>query len=64
MDTNLLSSNMDNVISDFEISEINSAMYELLRVMAINSDRLHQSVSENKPHVFANQMLEFATAYK
>ena len=31
--------------------------------MALNSDRLSHSVNENKPHVFANHMLELATAY-
>lgn len=49
--------------ADFQVAEINSAMYELLRIMALNSDRLGQSVNENKPHVFANHMLELATAY-
>ena len=48
---------------DFEISKIKPAMYELLRIMALNGDRLSQSVNENKPHVFANHMLELATVY-
>ena len=43
--------------------EIPSAMHELLRSMACFYDKLDQSVSENKPHIFALYMLELATAY-
>ncbi|MBG45272.1 MAG: arginine--tRNA ligase [Euryarchaeota archaeon] len=43
--------------------EIPSAMHELLRVMSCYSDKLGQSVNENKPHIFALYMLELATAY-
>jgi len=43
--------------------EVPPAMHELLRCMAIYYDKLHQSVSENKPHIFALFMLELATAY-
>ena len=43
--------------------EIPPAMHELLRSMACFYDKLDQSVSENKPHIFALYMLELATAY-
>ena len=43
--------------------DIPSAMHELLRVMSCYSDKLGQSVNENKPHIFALYMLELATAY-
>ena len=43
--------------------EIPDAMHELLRVMANYVDKLQQSISENKPHIFALYMLELATAY-
>ena len=45
------------------LGEIPTAMFELLRTMACFSDKLRQSVVENKPHVFALYMLELATAY-
>ena len=43
--------------------EIPDAMHELLRVMANYVDKLQQSITENKPHIFALYMLELATAY-
>ena len=43
--------------------DIPDAMHELLRVMANYVDKLQQSISENKPHIFALYMLELATAY-
>tara|TARA_B100000287_G_scaffold60902_1_gene53217 strand:+ start:1361 stop:3076 length:1716 start_codon:yes stop_codon:yes gene_type:complete len=43
--------------------EIPDAMHELLRVMANYVDKLEQSITENKPHIFALYMLELATAY-
>ena len=43
--------------------EIPDAMHELLRVMANYVDKLQQSITENKPHLFALYMLELATAY-
>ena len=43
--------------------EIPSAMHELLRVMANYVDKLEQSITENKPHIFALYLLELATAY-
>ena len=45
------------------LGEIPTAMFELLRTMACFSDKLRQSVVENKPHVFALYLLELATAY-
>ena len=45
------------------LGEIPTAMFELLRTMACFSDKLCQSVVENKPHVFALYLLELATAY-
>ena len=45
------------------LEEIPTAMFELLRTMACFSDKLRQSVVENKPHVFALYLLELATAY-
>ena len=45
------------------LEEIPHAMFELLRTMACFSDKLRQSVVENKPHVFALYLLELATAY-
>jgi len=42
---------------------IPGAMHELLRVMANYVDKLQQSITENKPHLFALYMLELATAY-
>ena len=38
-------------------------MHELLRVMANYVDKLEQSITENKPHIFALYLLELATAY-
>ena len=49
--------------ADYDASEIPESVYELLRTMATNRDKLRQSVNENKPHVFAIHMLELATAY-
>ncbi|MDP6869462.1 MAG: arginine--tRNA ligase [Candidatus Poseidoniaceae archaeon] len=49
--------------SECEIGEIGDSMYELLRIMAINHDRLSRAVNGNKPHIYATQMLELATAY-
>ncbi len=48
---------------DFELKEIPDSMNELLRIMALNSDRLSKAVNENKPHVYANHLLELATYY-
>lgn len=45
------------------LDDIPTAMFELLRTMACFSDKLRQSVLENKPHVFALYLLELATAY-
>ena len=45
------------------LEDIPTAMFELLRTMACFSDKLRQSVVENKPHVFALYLLELATAY-
>lgn len=45
------------------LGEIPTSMFELLRTMACFSDKLRQSVVENKPHVFALYLLELATAY-
>ena len=54
---------IDREPGNYEISEIPESVYELLRTMATNRDKLRQSVNENKPHVFAIHMLELATAY-
>ena len=45
------------------IGEIPEAMHEMLRVMSNYVDKLEQSVTENKPHIFALYLLELATAY-
>tara|TARA_B100001113_G_scaffold352839_1_gene355296 strand:+ start:301 stop:2013 length:1713 start_codon:yes stop_codon:yes gene_type:complete len=45
------------------IGEIPGAMHEMLRVMSNYVDKLEQSVTENKPHIFALYLLELATAY-
>ena len=43
--------------------EIPDAMHEMLRVMSNYVDKLEQSITENKPHIFALYLLELATAY-
>jgi arginyl-tRNA synthetase len=50
-------------VGEYEIGDIPDAMYQLMRVMACNNDRLGLAVNEHKPHLFANQMLDLATAY-
>ena len=45
------------------IGEIPEAMHEMLRVMSNYVDKLEQSITENKPHIFALYLLELATAY-
>ncbi len=50
-------------VSNYEIEDIPEAMYQLMRVMACNIDRLELAINEQKPHLFANQMLDLSTAY-
>jgi arginyl-tRNA synthetase len=45
------------------VGEIPEAMHEMLRVMSNYVDKLEQSITENKPHIFALYLLELATAY-
>ena len=44
-------------------TEIGDALHELMRVMAVNQDKLASSVDEMKPHLYAIQMLDLAAAY-
>ena len=45
------------------VGEIPKAMHEMLRVMSNYVDKLEQSITENKPHIFALYLLELATTY-
>lgn len=51
--------------SDAQInfSEIPASMYELSRVIACHEDALSRAVEQNRPNLFANQMLNLANAY-
>ena len=42
---------------------IPESVYELSRTMAVFGDKLEQSVTENKPHIFTLYLLELATSY-
>ena len=42
---------------------IPESVYELSRTMAVFDDKLEQSVTENKPHIFTLYLLELATSY-
>ena len=44
-------------------TDIPDAMHELMRVMACNRDIIALATGENRPHLFATQMLDLATAY-
>ena len=43
--------------------EITTSVIELMRTMLNFEDKLEFSVLENKPHIFANYLLELATSY-
>ena len=43
--------------------DIIDSVYELARSMGVFQDKLEISVLDNKPHIFANYLLELATAY-
>ena len=49
-------------ISD-NLSEIPESMFELLRVIATHNDALMKSVENNRPNLFANQLLNLANHY-
>jgi len=44
-------------------TEIPDSMFELLRVMATHNDALMKSVEQNRPNLFANQLLNLANHY-
>ena len=46
-----------------EKSEIPESMFELLRVIATHNDALMKSVEQNRPNLFANQLLNLANHY-
>ena len=51
-------------VANFESrGEIIDSVYELARSMGVFQDKLEISVLDNKPHIFANYLLELATAY-
>ena len=45
------------------LSEIPDSMFELLRVIATHNDVLMKSVEQNRPNLFANQLLNLANHY-
>ena len=45
------------------LSEIPESMFELLRVIATHNDALMKSVENNRPNLFANQLLNLANHY-
>jgi arginyl-tRNA synthetase len=44
-------------------TDIPDSMFELLRVMATHNDALMRSVEQNRPNLFANQLLNLANHY-
>ncbi len=46
-----------------ENHEMPNSMYELLRVMVTHNDALSKSVEQNRPNLFANQLLNLANSY-
>ena len=47
----------------YNLSEIPESMFELLRVIATHNDVLMKSVEQNRPNLFANQLLNLANHY-
>ena len=47
----------------YNLSEIPESMFELLRVIATHNDALMKSVEQNRPNLFANQLLNLANHY-
>ena len=54
--------NLDDTV-DYDYTEIPGSMYELLRVIACHNDLLARAVGQNRPNLFANQLLSLANAY-
>ena len=54
-------SKSDNISYDF--SDIPQSMFELLRVIATHNDALMKAVEQNRPNLFANQLLTLANHY-
>ena len=54
---------IDNSKLQDESHEIPSSMLELLRVLATHNDALGKSVEQNRPNLFANQLLNLANSY-
>ena len=54
-------SNIENINYDF--SDIPQSMFELLRVIATHNDALMKAVEQNRPNLFANQLLALANHY-
>ena len=50
-------------INDIDTSNIPDSMYELLRIIACHNDVLARSVKQNRPNLFASQLLNLANYY-
>lgn len=53
----------DAAIMSQNPTDIPDSMFELLRVMATHNDALKKSVEQNRPNLFANQLLNLANHY-
>lgn len=53
----------DAAIMSQNPTDIPDSMFELLRVMATHNDALRKSVEQNRPNLFANQLLNLANHY-
>lgn len=48
---------------ELDFSNIPNSMYELLRTIACHDDALSRAVEQNRPNLFANQLLNLANSY-
>ena len=51
------------VKEEIDFSNIPNSMSELLRTIACHDDALSKSVEQNRPNLFANQLLNLANSY-